>query len=410
MITRRRFLASLAGTTLLPTTLLAAENPTELSYWQSVQAKFSIADHLKYFNNGTLGLSPKSVSEKVKSVMDEVDATGNHGDGQTLIASIAKFVGCSPDEIALTHNVTEGINIAAWSIPLKRGDEVILTNHEHVGGATPWLHRAKRQGLKIKVIELKPTAAEVLQTISESITKKTRVIAVPHIPCTNGQILPIQEISKLAKQKGCWLVVDGAHPPGMLQLNLHDLGVDTYSSCCHKWMLGPKGTGFIYVKKEIQDQLLPTYVGAGSDIGWDMLSTPPLYQGYAPNAHRYHYGTQNTALFSGVVAAIDFLEEIGMDRVELRCRSLAALFQQEILALGDRAEMLSPTEAASRSAVISFRLRNLPHDQFFRKALENKFRVRSVTENGLNCIRVSTHIYNQPEQIKEFVEWIYDVA
>ncbi len=96
MITRRRFLASLAGTTLLPTTLLAAENPTELSYWQSVQTKFSIADHLKYFNNGTLGLSPKSVSEKVKSVMDEVDATGNHGDGQTLIASIAKFVGCSP--------------------------------------------------------------------------------------------------------------------------------------------------------------------------------------------------------------------------------------------------------------------------------------------------------------------------
>ncbi len=410
MITRRNFLAGLASAPLLVENLFASATPVERSYWEEIQAKFNIQDNLKYFNNGTLGLSPKSVSAAVKRTMDEVDSTGNHSDHHSLIASIAKFVGCSADEIALTHNVTEGINIAAWSIPLKRGDEILLTNQEHVGGATPWLHRAKRQGLRIKVIPIKPTAAEVLQTISESITKRTKVIAVPHIPCTNGQILPIKEISKLAKQKGCWLVVDGAHPPGMLQLNLQELGVDTYSSCCHKWMLGPKGTGFMYVRKEIQDQLLPTFVGAGSDTGWDLLTSPPIYQGYVPNAHRYHFGTQNTALFSGVQNAIDFLNEIGMSRVEMRSRSLAAMFQQEILALGDRAEMLSPVEAESRSTIISFRLHNMPHDQFFKKAMEHQFRVRSVTENGLNCIRVSTHIYNQPAQIKEFVEWIYDLA
>ncbi|MBK8722177.1 MAG: aminotransferase class V-fold PLP-dependent enzyme [Saprospiraceae bacterium] len=409
MISRRNFLVGLTGSAFLKNAL-AAKSPFLDSYWEEITKKFRIPDNYHYFNNGTIGLSPIMVSEAVKKEMDLMDANGNHENELLTIKPLANFLKVKNEEIALTHNVTEGINIVAWGIPLKKGDEIILTDQEHVGGATPWLHRAKREHLKIKIIPIKPTANEVLDTIKNAVTKKTRVISVPHIPCTNGQILPIKEIAQFAKSKNIWIVVDGAHPPGMLNLDITGLGVDAYSSCCHKWMLGPKGTGFLYVNKERQEEILPTFVGAGSDIGWDIMTQTPLYKGYSDSANRYFYGTQNSALYKGIVASIDFLNGIGMEKVELRCRSLAAMMQQEIIALGDRAEMVSPTEASSRSAIISFRLKNMDHNQFYAKAIENGFRVRSVPENGINCIRVSTHIYNQPEEIQKFIEWVYDIA
>lgn len=409
MISRRNFLVGITGSAFLKS-ILASPLPNNNNYWGEIAKNFRLKDGFHYFNNGTIGLSPIVVSNAVKNEMDIMDTTGGQHHEEATIKALAGFLKVQNDEIALTHNVTEGVNIVAWGIPLKKGDEIILTDQEHVGGATPWLHRAKREDLKVKIVPIKNTANEVIDAIQKAITSKTRVIAIPHIPCTNGQILPIKEIATIAKRKDIWIVVDGAHPPGMLNINLTDLGVDAYSSCCHKWMLGPKGTGFLYVNKNRQNELMPTFVGAGSDSGWDIMANCPTYNGYSNNGNRYFYGTQNNALHKGVIASIDFLNEIGMDKVELRCRSLAALVQQEIMALGDRAEMVSPTEEISRSGIISFRLKKIDHNHFFSKALDKGFRIRSVPENGINCIRVSTHIYNQPEEIQEFIEWVYDVA
>jgi len=409
MISRRNFLVGITGSAFLKS-ILASPMPYHNNYWGEIAKNFRLKDGFHYFNNGTIGLSPIVVSDIVKNEMDIMDTTGGQHHEEAAIKALAGFLKVQNDEIALTHNVTEGVNIVAWGIPLKKGDEIILTDQEHVGGATPWLHRAKREDLKVKIVPIKTTAIEVIDAIQKAITSKTRVIAIPHIPCTNGQILPIKEIATIAKRKDIWIVVDGAHPPGMLNINLADLGVDAYSSCCHKWMLGPKGTGFLYVNKNRQNELMPTFVGAGSDTGWDIMANCPTYNGYSNNGNRYFYGTQNNALHKGMIASIDFLNGIGMDKVELRCRSLAALVQQEILALGDRAEMVSPTEEISRSGIISFRLKKIDHIQFFSKALDKGFRIRSVPENGINCIRVSTHIYNQPEEIQEFIEWVYDVA
>jgi L-cysteine/cystine lyase len=343
--------------------------------------------------------------------MMETDFDGSYGGYEIAAEKLARFVGASTDEIALTHNVTEGINIACWGLPLRRGDEVILTTHEHVGNTFPWLNRQKLHGVVLKAYTPAATAAETLNRIAALITRKTRVIATPHIPCTQGQVLPIKEICQLAKDKGIFSVIDGAHGPGMIPLNLHDIGCDTYASCCHKWMLGPKGTGFLYVRKDFQETLQPYFVGGGGDTGvWNMASTPIKTTEYAASAHRYYGGTQSLGLAKGIIAAVEFLDGIGMDNVHHRVKSLGRYTQEQLLSLGNKVELITPTEEQSYCAVNGFRIKGVEHTAFFKQCMEAKVRIRSVAENGLNSLRVSTHIYNSKADVDKLIAEIKKVV
>ncbi len=380
------------------------------AYWQNVRQLFPLAKDRAYLNNGTLGPSPYPVIEAVhKGMMDE-DQDGNYGGWEAASAKLAKFVGAHDDEIALTHNVTEGINIGCWGLPLKRGDEVILTTHEHVGNAAPWLCRQKEDGIVIRTYTPAMTADETLNRISALINKNTKAIATPHIPCTQGQVLPIKEICRLAKEKGLYSVIDGAHGPGMLLLDLHDIGCDTYASCCHKWMLGPKGTGFLYVRKDFQDILEPHNVGGSSIEGnWDMNAFPVKSLPYANNAHRYYGGTQSSGLYRGVSASIDFIETIGMQNIHKRIKSLGKYTQDRLLEFGDKVELLTPTEERSRCGVNGFRVKGIEYTKFYSLCADNKIRIRSVAENGLNSLRVSTHIYNNKTEVDGLMDLIRKV-
>ncbi|MBS1774324.1 MAG: aminotransferase class V-fold PLP-dependent enzyme [Bacteroidetes bacterium] len=380
------------------------------TYWHNVRQMFPLTKDWAYLNNGTMGPSPYPVIEAVKNGMMEGDLHGNYGGWEATAAKLAKFVGANDNEIALTHNVTDGINIACWGVPLKRGDEVILTTHEHVGNAFPWLNRRKLDGIVIKTYTPAATADETLHRIKKLINHKTRVIATPHIPCTQGQIIPVKEICAMARERGIYSIIDGAHGPGMLMLDLHDIGCDTYASCCHKWMLGPKGTGFLYVRKDFQDTLQTYFVGGGSDNAkWNMAMNPPKMGGYNDSAHRYYGGTQSLGLYKGVDAAIDFIETIGLQNIHNRIKSLGKYTQDRMLELGDKVELITPTEERSRCAVNGFRVKGVDFNKFFAMCVEQKVRIRSVAENGLNSSRVSTHIYNNKAEIDKLIEVIKKV-
>jgi len=379
-------------------------------FWKMVRDQFPLTHDRAYLNNGTMGPSPFVVREAVKAAIDNVDVSGEYGGWETARPKLAKFVNVDESEISLTHNVTEGINVVAWGLPLTKGDEVILTTHEHAGNALPWLNRAKYDGIVIKTLKPAQTAAENLNRINDLITKKTRAIAIPHITCTIGQVFPAKEISKLGHDKGLWVFFDGAHGPGMTMLDLKDIGCDFYATCCHKWMCGPKGTGFLYVKKEMLDVLQAKWIGGGSDVGWDMTVDPPEFKGYVATAHRYDFATQNSAIYIGIGAATDFLYHIGMENIVKRGKLLSGYLQQELLKLGDKIEMLTPTEDQSRGFVVGFRLKNMPFDKFGEHATKKGFRIRLVAENHLNSIRISTHIYNNFDEVNKFVEAVREVA
>ncbi|MEP0711773.1 MAG: aminotransferase class V-fold PLP-dependent enzyme, partial [Algoriphagus sp.] len=334
MKSRRLFFQKLAAGVAIPSlvafntsTVNAQRNPIDQTlkgeeFWEGVRKQFPLTDSRIYMNNGTFGPSPRVVLEALQSSFLQTNTSGEYGSTSAEREKLAAFVNIKTAEISLTHNTTEGINIMCWGLPLKAGDEVIITLHEHVGNALPWLNRAKLHGIVLKPFEPMATQSENLDLIKSLVTTKTRVIAIPHVTCTTGLVFPIKEISEFARSRRIFTAIDGAHGAGTFALDLHDLGCDLYASSYHKWVLGPNGTGFLYVREEILDKVQAYQVGAYSDLGWDLYQNPPQFKGYVPTAHRFDYGSQSLPMMRGVVAATDFHLEIGRDKIDTRLREL----------------------------------------------------------------------------------------
>ncbi|MFN0204160.1 MAG: aminotransferase class V-fold PLP-dependent enzyme [Bacteroidia bacterium] len=417
MIDRRIFLKQMLGSAFLFSSYLASAKPNlspkqpEIPFqgepdWEAVRKLFPLTYNRVYFNNGTMGPSPLVVLAQQKQALEEIEVLGDYNLKHQVREHLASLLHAEKEEIALTHNTTEAINIVCWGLKLKAKDEVIVTNHEHVGNGLPWLNRARVDKIQVKYFELGKTAEETFHNLKKTVTSRTKVLAIPHITCTNGQVLPIKEICEWAKARNIYTSIDGAHAPGMMPVDVKQLGCDFYAGCGHKWLLGPKGTGFLYVSKEHLEKntLQPYFVGAYSDCGWEINVPKPILKGYNPTAQRYDYGTQNPALYQGLETAIEFLQKLGLDKIQARNHTLANYLQEGLLNLQlPHLEMLTPQEAQSRAAMITFKIKGTEALAFAKIASENCFRIRIVPEHGLNAIRVSTSIYNDFYEIDNFL-------
>ncbi len=390
---------------------LSILSSTDGSFWKLVREQFPIPKDYVYLNTGGLGSSPFAVSQKVKEEMDNLDKypTPNHDLDRwwRVKEKCASIFGCDEEEIALVSCATEGINIVVNGLPLKRGDEVILTTHEHAAGNIPLLNRAKRDGIVLKTFEPDTKKAEAnIDRIEKLITKKTRLIFISHITCTTGQRLPEKEICRLAKDKGIWIFLDGAQVPGMMPINVREYNCDFYTTSGHKWLLGPKRTGILYVKRENLELVQPITVGGYSDAGYSVEKNELKFQ---PSAQRFEYGTQNPALFFGLETAIDFINSIGIRTIWERDRALAEAFYQQLKEIPN-VEVLSPEEENYRTAMITFRMKNLQYDKIVNYLSERKIRVRPVTEGNLMAVRVSFHIYNTEMDVAKILSEIKKLA
>jgi isopenicillin-N epimerase len=353
MIDRREFLSSFAGMAAVGTTNFPAvckdmlgQAPDKLpdsslyerneeAYWTEIRKQFLIPEDEVYMNNGTVGSSPAPVlsevfesyreSERLAQTEPEDYPIWGYASWNQYRDPLAKFIGCTRDELALVRNATEGNSFIANGIDLKAGDEVLMTDQEHPGGEQPWNLRAKRYGIVVKKVTLPkpvPDAATVLNLFSEAITPRTRVLFFSHITTVTGVVLPAKELSALARTKGILSAVDGAHVPGMMRLNVQELGCDFYSASPHKWLQAPKGTGFLYVRDEQIDRLWSTVVTEG----WDDKKI---------RAERFQrIGSSNVPVLSGLRAATELAEQIGMERIEKRHRQMADYILKEMMARG----------------------------------------------------------------------------
>jgi selenocysteine lyase/cysteine desulfurase len=369
-------------------------------FWEDIRQEFPISKQA-YLNTGTLGLMPKSVVEAVTQRLETL-SRGNYGLDEEVRSSVAKMLNAKSSEISLTHNTTEGINIIAAGLNLRKGDEIVLTDQEHVGNALPWLHQAKSVGAKIRVLQPAATASETLTRLSDLISRKTKVFALPHITCTAGHVLPAKEIADLARSKGILSFFDGAHGPGMLFPDVQEIGCDFYAACGHKWLCAPAGTGILYLREEMLDRVKAKMVGAYSDTGWELSANVQTIGPLVPTAHRFDYGTQNATTQAGLKAAIEFMHNIGFEKVRERVLSLGEYLQSKLMER-NFVEMLTPTEAQSRGGMIGFRLRGKTMKDFEGSEIPKNFRVRLVPESGLNSIRISTHIFNNHTDLDNLV-------
>jgi selenocysteine lyase/cysteine desulfurase len=404
--------AGLVGTAVVPR-LVHAEATTprpwpsvgsaDDRFWAFLRDQFPLTRERAYFNTGGLGASPYAVIDAVKSKMDELERVSETGHTEELWKSVkgsaATLLGCDATELAFMRNTTEGINVVANGLPFKEGDEIILTTQEHVGNALTWMPLARRKGLILRRFE--PSTASVeenLARISKLLTRRTRLIAIPHIVTTTGLVLPVKEICALAHARGIWCFLDGAQSAGMMPFNLHDIGCDAYATSGHKWLLGPKETGLLYVRKEMLEVIVPLFIGAYS-ADFDFLKD---FYSYEASAQRYEYGTVSIPLRHGLGTGIDFIQRIGIDTVWKRDRALADALYDGLRAIPG-VTVLSPPSPDLRSAMTTFMHGRLPHLEMQKHLDTYNLRTRSVTEGGLAALRVSTHIYNTFEEVDRVI-------
>jgi selenocysteine lyase/cysteine desulfurase len=393
-----RLLAQCSVETALPDAALYARD--EEAYWRQVRKQFLIPADEIYLNNGTVGSSPAPV---IQAVMDGYHATETmaqsdpedypiwgYGPFNQFRDPLAAFVGATRDEIALVRNATEANNFMIHGFEMKPGDEALISDQEHPSGEEPWKLKAKRYGIVVRKFEIpRPlkSASDALNRINDALTPRTRAIFVSHITTDTGVVLPVREICALARSKGLVSMIDGAHVTGMMQLNLRDLGCDMYSSSPHKWLMAPKGSGFLYVREEVQDRLWSTVTTAG----WD---DPKL------KAERFQrIGSSNVPSLWGFRAALDFAGKLGMDRIERRNRALADYIMAGMIRRG--AESWTSPDPALRCAIATF---NIPPIQIgeLENALWKQQRIR--IRGGGSKIRLSTPYYLQKAEIDRFLE------
>ena len=261
----------------------------------------------------------------------------------------------------------------------------------------------------MRLFEPAPTASATVDRAVAALTPRTRVVSLSHVTCTLGQVLPVQAIADVCRRRGVYVVVDGAQAVGMFPVDLHALGCDFYAFSGHKWILGPKGTGLLYVSRRMFDRWRPTHVGAYSDEEFDLnAGVLELW----PGARASEYGTRDAADAEGLTAAFDFIDGLGMDRVARHGRNLADRLVESLRGI-DGIEVLTPSEPASCASIVTFRF---PHSHWSpwewvdKLRTEYRVRVRPVGEQGLNAIRAATHVFNTEGEVDHMLKSLTELS
>jgi selenocysteine lyase/cysteine desulfurase len=371
----------------------------EEAYWTEIRKLFLIPPDEVYLNNGTVGSSPAPVlravfegyrdSERLAQSDPEDYPIWGYAAWNEFRDPLAEFVGCKRDELALLRNATEANSYIANGVDLKAGDEVVITDQEHPGGEHPWNLRAKRYGIVLKKVTLPkpvPDAATVLSLFSDAVTPRTRVFFFSHITTVTGVVLPVKELAALARSKGILSAVDGAHVPGMMKLDVHDLGCDMYSASPHKWLQSPKGSGFLYVRDEVIDRLWNTI----ATEGWDDKKI---------RAERFQrIGSSNVPALCGLKASIELARSIGMDRIEKRHRQMADYILEGMKAR--EAKSWTSPDPALRCGISTVNIapRKMPEPENWMWK-EKKIRIRGGQPSK---VRLSTPYYLLKKDIDRF--------
>jgi len=411
--TRRRFLSHLAVPGLLvgaaPTLEALARvvpfvppQADDTAVFAEARKHFLIPVGIAYCNTGTLGASPREVvdalTQGIRRLETELaDWPYEQADGEPLTgyqkledvrALAAKFVNASTPEIALTQNATMGMNFLANGLDLAAGDEVVSTDQEHGGGISPWRLLAKRHGIVVKELALEPALAEgpdaVVKLFASAMTPRTKVVMFSHITSGLGALLPARELCALARQGGALAIVDGAQAVGQIQVDVRALGCDAYVGSPHKWMMAPKGTGFMYIRKDVQPRFWTTL----ASYQWDNRED---------GAFRFmQYGTGSLPVIDGLVAALQFIERIGLPRIE-RWDAMLTKRLREGLAKIPGARVASPADAGFAAAITTFRVEGVATKALQDALWERQIRVRA--QNDARGVRLSAHIYVSPADI-----------
>jgi len=314
---------------------------------------------------------------------------------------LADFLNVDPRRLIFTPNVSVSINIVASALRLAAPGEILLTDHEYGSMHWCWERAAQRQGLTCRTFPL-PIMTEdpgaIVEAFLAAVSDRTRLLFFSHILSPTGLILPAKELCAEARKRGILTVIDGAHAPGMLPLDVARLGCDFYGSNCHKWLLAPSGSGFLYFGPGQEDCLQPMQVSWGYHYDRAKLDERDEF-GTTPRIRALEFeGTRDPCPWLAVPTAIDFQAGLGWDRIRGRCAALTAYARRRLTSLG--LPLATPSNPALHGRLTAFRLPDNVNSQVLRDGLwENRIEAPVIERPEKLMLRVSTHFYNTEDEI-----------
>ena len=290
----------------------------------NIKSQFLLRDDVTFLNFGSFGACPKPIFERYQQYQLELEqepvqfitVTGLQYLKQSREA-LAAYINCPADDVVYVTNPSYAVNIIAKSFNLQKDDEILTTNLEYGACDRAWNYYCKKVGAKYirQPITLPiPSKEDLINEFFKGLTSKTKLVFISHLTSSTGLRMPVEEICAIAKQKGILTFVDGAHAPGQLPLNLQTLQADIYTGACHKWMMTPKGSSFLYVKNEHQHLFDPLIVS------WGYQSTAPSQSQFLD----YHQmqGTRDFSAFLCIPNAIEFMQQNNWSAVSNKCKEM----------------------------------------------------------------------------------------
>ncbi len=370
--------------------------PTDRT-WSVIRSEFITTPGVTYMNNASLGMPPGVVAEAIWNGYralseDPIRAKHDLRDeiGQNVLPDLAAFLGVDPSEVILTRNATESLHLAATGLKLERGDHVIVTTQEHPAGRQPWRYREAKHGISVSEVFV-PSPFEdhhsVVASIEGAVTSKTRAIAFCHVT-RGGHLYPVKEISAMAREKGIATIVDGAQALGMFRIDLNVLGCDVYAASLHKWLLGPMGTGMLYIREGARENWASNY---------SELSTKDQ-PNYSPP------GTSDLPLKAAVGTALTFANRIGIDAIAERTRFLSDYLKTRLANVSKVQILSGSTDSTSAPGSTIFEMDGVDALESVPAMLDAAtIHIDEHQRDGHNAIRISTHYYNSMDDIDRLI-------
>ena len=361
-----------------------------------------------HFNNAGASLPPDVVVKTVVDYLTEEAILGGYETEDKYEAQLAdtyalvgRLINADPQEIALVENASTGWCIAFYGVDFREGDEVIVSELEYVTNLIGLLNAQKLYGIHVKVVYNDEDGKFLLEKLEEEITDRTVLIAVTHIASTTGVVLPVAEIGKIAARHKLLYLVDACQSVGQIPLDVKEIGCDILSATGRKYLRAPRGTGFVYIKKEVQDKLRALFID-GHSIQWINETDYQLRD----DARRFEFYEKNRALTLGLGKAVEYALGIGVDRIWRRVRLLAGLLREKLLNI----EGVTVHDAGPQlCGIVTFSISGIKTDLIRQKLAEHNINVLVghaestllfMNKNHLqSVVRASVHYFNTEEEI-----------
>jgi len=376
------------------------------SYWSHIQRAFDTDRTIVNLNNGGCSPAPSHVLEAmIRDLRFSNEIPVHHMWNilepriESVRRELAREFGCDPEEMAITRNASESLETLIFGLDLERGDEVVVTNQNYPRMLTGWEQRSRRDGVVVKTISFPVpprSSADVVEKFREALTPRTRVIEITHITNLTGQILPVRDVVRMARDRGIEVFVDGAHAFAHFPFRRDDLECDYYGTSLHKWLFAPIGTGFLYVRKGRQKKI------------WPLMAAPAKMD---EDVRKYEeIGTHPAANHNAIAAALAFHREIGAERKAARLRWLRDRWAKRLLAADPRVRVLTPLNGTEACGIGLVHVEGVNTDEL-QAHLWEKHRIMTTPINHpeFDGLRVTPNVYTRPEELDVFCEQVEEV-